>query len=102
MLCGADAQKNQYYCHAFDLEHGGRTQARNLGHGGTIESFSTSAADPSLFVTGCSDGIARFYDVRHPLPVMTFDNGGGQQNHCPSAVVAHPNGIPCKLTHRLE
>lgn len=36
---------------ALDLGHGGKTTARYLGHGGSIDGFSTSEADPNIFVT---------------------------------------------------
>ncbi|KAH9944868.1 transmembrane amino acid transporter protein-domain-containing protein [Amylocystis lapponica] len=57
------------------MEHGGRTVARYLGHGGDVDEFSTSAGDANVFATAASDGFVRLYDVRKPLPVVTLDSG---------------------------
>jgi len=94
MLCASDARAtNNYSCLTLDLENGGQTVSRYLGHGGTIQGFSTSAADQNVFATACSDGYARLYDIRHALPVMTFDAGKKSQM-CPAALIVHPDGIP--------
>jgi WD40 repeat protein len=77
-----------YYCVSLDIE----TIRRYLGHGDSIESFSTSAADQNGFVTGAHDGYARLYDVRHPLPVLTLDVGY-QHEICSSVLITHPDGI---------
>lgn len=82
-----------YGCIAIDLEDGGKTAARFLGHGGQVEGFSASQEDGNLFATACSDGFARLYDVRHPLPVLTF-NAGFQSEFCADVVFVHPNGLP--------
>jgi WD40 repeat protein len=94
MLCASEPRDPPpaYYCVTLDIETG-KTIGRYLGHGGTIESFSTSAADPNVFVTGALDGYARLYDVRHPLPVLTLDVGY-QSESCSSALITHPAGIP--------
>lgn len=96
MLAGfaaRDDAAHRYYCLALDLEYGGKTAARYLGHGGDASYISTSAADPNAFVTACSDGFVRLFDVRHALPVLTMDNGGLSEM-CPAALLIHPDGIP--------
>ena len=82
-----------YRCLAVDLEHGGKTATRYLGHGGQVVNVHTSTHDKNMFVTACSDGLARLYDVRHPLPVLTVDVGG-QSSGCGDAILIHPDGIP--------
>jgi hypothetical protein len=80
-------------CTTIDLEHGGKTVARYLGHGATVTHFSVSADDPRMFLTACDDGFARLFDVRRCLPVLTFD-ACGQTEFCKAAVLGHPGGIP--------
>lgn len=82
-----------YRCLAVDLDHGGKTTTRYLGHGGQVVNVHTSAEDKNTFVTACSDGFVRLYDVRHPLPVLTVDVGG-QESGCGDAILIHPDGIP--------
>lgn len=95
ILVGTESEScDQFYCRALDLENNGRTTARYLGHGGVINQFSTSKGDPNVFVTAADDGLARLYDVRQPLPVLSIQAGTSPQN-CTSAVVCHPDGIPC-------
>ncbi|EGN98975.1 hypothetical protein SERLA73DRAFT_73551 [Serpula lacrymans var. lacrymans S7.3] len=97
MLCSTNAHTSlQYYCHALDMENG-KTVGKYLGHGGNINNFSTSRADPNIFLTACSDGCARLYDVRHPMPVLTF-NVTRQSGPCANATLAHPDGIPTVFT----
>ncbi|CAA7265529.1 unnamed protein product [Cyclocybe aegerita] len=95
MLCGLNTRKGEYYyCHAFDHEAGGKLTTRYLGHGGSVDGFSASVnADPNVFLTWCSDGHARLYDVRHPLPVLTIASAKHLEP-MPAAVLAHPDGIP--------
>ena len=98
ILAASDSEENdQYYCRALDLENDGKCTARFLGNGGTINQLSTSKGDPNLFVTAADDALARLYDVRQPLPVLTIQTGAVSQN-CTSAVVCHPDGIPCMST----
>lgn len=94
MLCASEPQNlpAKYYCLALDIETG-KTTGRYLGHGGAIQSFSTSGADQNVFITGALDGYARLYDIRHPLPVLTLDVGY-QSESCSSALIIHPDGIP--------
>ncbi|KAF8071505.1 hypothetical protein FPV67DRAFT_876444 [Lyophyllum atratum] len=98
MICGFSLKEPLgYSCVVVDLEHGGKTVTRYLGHGGEVLEFSTSAVDPFLFATGCGDGYARLFDVRVPLPVMTF-NAGRQTEECCAVVLAHPDGVPTLFT----
>ena len=56
-----------------------------------------------MFVTACSDGYARLFDVRRPLPVLTFDTGM-QREACADVVLVHPDGIPSEspfVVHRV-
>ncbi|KAF8634682.1 hypothetical protein AX15_000783 [Amanita polypyramis BW_CC] len=92
MLCSS-ADQEKYNCYAIDLEHGGATAARYIGHGGEIEDLSTSSGDPNIFATAALDGYARLFDVRQPLPVFTFDSGNSSQ-YCPAVALAHPDGHP--------
>lgn len=94
MLCGTNGQKDgRYACVALDLEHGGKIVSRYLGHGGDVEDISTSEGDAHIFATAGADGYARLYDVRQPLPVLTFAHGH-QMEYCPAVVLVHPDGVP--------
>lgn len=95
MLAGENARKTEgrYGCYALDLEAGGKKVTRFLGHGGHVEAFALSDGDANTFVTGCSDGYARMYDVRHPLPVTTLDAGNSDE-FCSAVQFAHPDGVP--------
>jgi WD40 repeat protein len=95
MLCASDprAKPHRFWCGALDLEHGGKTSALFLGHGGQVTSFSTSEADQAVFTTACLDGCVRLYDVRHPLPTLTMDVGK-KSSSCDTALLVHPDGIP--------
>ncbi|KAG8708518.1 hypothetical protein FRC08_018856 [Ceratobasidium sp. 394] len=84
-------------CFTMDLEHEGRISSRYLGHGGKIAELSVSGGDPQVFLTACSDGYARLFDFRAPLPVLTFD-ACGQSEFCDATVLAHPDGIPTVFT----
>lgn len=92
MLCTGDLLQ-QMSCLALDLEHGGKILTRYLGHGGDIEDFSTSTADSNVFATAASDSFARLFDIRQPLPVMTF-NAQNRDGACSAVQLAHPDGIP--------
>ena len=93
LLCGEEAGAGRHACTAVDIEQGGRRVARFLGHGGAVERIATSAGDPWLFATAGGDGYARLFDVRRPLPVLTFDTGM-QREACADIVLVHPDGIP--------
>lgn len=84
-----------YGCIAIDLEAGGKTAMRYLGHAGQVEGFSASEVEPNWFATACSDGFARIYDARHALPVMTF-KASGSDEFCSDVAFASPDGIPGK------
>ncbi|KAG9082197.1 hypothetical protein FRC06_005171 [Ceratobasidium sp. 370] len=89
MLC----HSGNFDCVTIDLEHGGSITARYLGHGGMINDLSVSEGDPRVFLTACDDGYARLFDLRIPLPTLTFD--ACQLNEaCDAAVLAYPDGIP--------
>lgn len=94
LLCAEGMEESGGYAFlSIDLEHGGKRAARYLGHGGEVDRIATSAGDPNVFVTAGSDGYARLFDVRHPLPVLTF-NTGLQRDGCTDVVLVHPDGIP--------
>lgn len=95
MLVGEDARKDSghYGCYAVDLNAGARKAKRFIGHGGSIGGISVSAGDANVFATGCSDGYARLYDIRHPLPVATFSHSR-QAEFCYAVELTHPDGIP--------
>ncbi|KAJ7609224.1 hypothetical protein DFH06DRAFT_1247643 [Mycena polygramma] len=98
MLCGMDTKGSyDYSCVSLDLEHGGKTVARYLGHGGNTRAFSTSAVDPTVFLTAASDGHARLYDHRMVLPVLSLRAGTGGDD-CMGVVLTHPDGIPTIFT----
>lgn len=93
MLCGEDSQANRgYRAFSMDLERGA-VVTRFLGHGGDVTEFSTSEGDPHAFATSATDGYARVYDVRHPLPVFTFDVEQSLGS-CEAVAFAHLDGIP--------
>ncbi|QRV97267.1 WD repeat protein [Ceratobasidium sp. AG-Ba] len=89
MICYPDS----YECFSLDLEHGGKISNRYLGHGGKVTDVSVSQAEPQMFLTACTDGFVRLFDLRAPLPVVTFD-ACGQGEFCYAAVLVHPDGIP--------
>ncbi|KAG6917861.1 hypothetical protein DXG01_000766 [Tephrocybe rancida] len=98
MICGFDwEQSHSFSCYVVDLWHGGSIVSRFLGHGDGVLEISTNSADPQVFVTGCSDGYARLYDVRQPLPTMTF-NAGRSDSECSAVTLAYPDGIPTLFT----
>ncbi|KAJ7615733.1 hypothetical protein DFH06DRAFT_1239492 [Mycena polygramma] len=74
---------------ALDLENGGKTVVRYFGNGGGNGDFSTSKGDHNTFATGASDGHARLYGTRLPLPVVTF---------CAGTALIHPDGVPALFT----
>jgi hypothetical protein len=101
MLCGLGSLGSDDHscsCVVVDLEHGGKTTSRYIGHGGFICDFSTAGlgegqADRNVFATACTDGYARLYDVRHPLPSLTL-NVGRMSDACSAVALAYPDGIP--------
>ncbi|KAJ7128668.1 hypothetical protein C8R44DRAFT_873362 [Mycena epipterygia] len=98
MLCTSNpAESEDYSFISLDLEHGGKTVVRYFGNGGGIGDFSTSKGDPNAFLTGASDGHARLYDTRMPLPVLTFCAGSGDED-CGGVALIHPDGIPAVFT----
>ncbi|TFK75112.1 hypothetical protein BDN72DRAFT_758385 [Pluteus cervinus] len=85
-----------YSCVTLDIEQG-KPVSRILGHGDAVSEFSTSSADPNVFVTGCGDGYARLFDVRAHFPVITFDVAHNNEG-CSAVALAHPDGIPSLFT----
>lgn len=98
MICGED-EDTGYHVVSLDLEHGGATVARYIGHGGSVLGLSTSEEDANLFATACSDGYTRLYDVRTPLPTTTFDveSSSGMVG---DVVLTHINGLPSEFLAR--
>lgn len=74
MFCASDTLENcNYSCCAVDVDQGGRVDSNYLSHRGAIGNLSTSPGDPNPPVPSCTDGYARIFDLRRPLPVMLFD-----------------------------
>ncbi|KAL7278958.1 hypothetical protein ACG7TL_006790 [Trametes sanguinea] len=98
LLCAEDARETSHYgCFAIDLEQNGKKVTRFLGHGGNVHCFSTSDGDTHTFATASSDGFARLFDVRRPLPVMTLDAGQSSE-FCMAVQLIHPDGVPTRDT----
>ncbi|RPD68430.1 hypothetical protein L226DRAFT_576401 [Lentinus tigrinus ALCF2SS1-7] len=98
LLCAERMRSTEgFSCVAIDIEHGGRRVTRYLGHGHDAEKFATSPNEPNVFWTAGADGFARMFDVRRPLPVLTFDTGA-QSDACAGIVWIHPDGIPTLFT----
>ncbi|OSC97741.1 hypothetical protein PYCCODRAFT_1447858 [Trametes coccinea BRFM310] len=98
LLCAEDARETSHYgCFAIDLEQNGKKVTRFLGHGGNVHCFSTSDGDAHTFATASSDGFARLFDVRRPLPVMTLDAGQSSE-FCMAVQLIHPDGVPTVFT----
>ncbi|KDQ56993.1 hypothetical protein JAAARDRAFT_194182 [Jaapia argillacea MUCL 33604] len=94
VLSSSDAQSSDdYSVVTLNLGEGGKVESTYIGHGAGVADFSVSDGDPRMFLTGCDDGFARLFDLRRPLPVMTFDVGGRSEG-CPAVVFVHPDGIP--------
>lgn len=81
---------------ALDLQDGGKVAMRYMGHTGEVECISSSAADPTTFITAGDEGIVRLFDVRHPLPQMSFNAGEMEKTY--SALYVHVDGVPIVLT----
>ncbi|KAJ3546663.1 hypothetical protein NM688_g5488 [Phlebia brevispora] len=105
MLCGedtthlkknTDAGRYGYSCLSMDMERG-QMVSRYLGHGGYVSDFSTSDGDANIFATAASDGYARIYDMRQPLPQLTM-NVERQSSPCGALALAHPDGLPVLFT----
>jgi WD40 repeat protein len=106
IICAANPEKtNGYSMVAVDLEGGGKSIGRYIGHGGELSANGIAVTaspdgDRNVFVTACMDGLARLYDVRHPLPVLSMDSGRSGEG-CPAAVLIHADGIPSTLAISL-
>ncbi|KAF5350893.1 hypothetical protein D9758_010534 [Tetrapyrgos nigripes] len=86
---------------------GGRRKevGRFLGHGATVTRITTGVGwdqgpGGHVFCTGCADGMARIYDVRQRLPVLTVE-GDSREGAC-RAVLAYPDGIPVIFTGAMR
>ncbi|KAH7332735.1 hypothetical protein B0J17DRAFT_771518 [Rhizoctonia solani] len=93
VICAEDYSNSEgrRSCLAIDFKHNGKTVTVFKGHQDTVADFSTSAANPRVFLTACHDGYARFYDMRRPYPVMEFK--AGHKYDCKSVALSHPDGI---------
>ncbi|KAJ7738177.1 WD40 repeat-like protein [Mycena metata] len=60
------------------------------------------ASEPNVFATAASDGHARLYDQRTPLPVLTVRAGSGEEYCGGGVVLAHPDGVPSIFTGATE
>jgi WD40 repeat protein len=87
------APVDSYSCLSVDLAAGYAVTNRYLGHGGNVHCFSTSPADANSFLTACSDGIIRLFDVRENLPRLSIDVGAGNES-ISSALYVHVDGLP--------
>jgi len=88
MITGLDGR---YRCVQLDVETG-QVATYWLGHGAHLASVHTSPADPWLFVTACSDGVTRLYDVRQPAPVLAVYSSVHEGIH--SSLLVHVDGQP--------
>ncbi|KAF7323595.1 WD40 repeat-containing protein [Mycena kentingensis (nom. inval.)] len=89
--------KNATNLGAVDLETQ-QLAMRFLGHSADINRIATTsglrtggAGDPNAFVTACSDGGVRLYDVRQPLPQLAIEHG---EEKIYSALYEHIGGQP--------
>ncbi|KAF5339697.1 hypothetical protein D9758_014900 [Tetrapyrgos nigripes] len=102
VLCAQDSMKTRKYGMVMvDLEAGGKEVGRFIGHGAGVTKITTGGAlqegqGGHVFCTGCSEGMARIYDVRQRVPVLTVEGDIGEGS-C-SAVLAYPDGIPVIFT----
>ncbi|TCD63392.1 hypothetical protein EIP91_005600 [Steccherinum ochraceum] len=91
------SSKKKFSVWLTDLETGLKPVTRFVGHGAFVNEFSISEQDPNSFLTACNDGIARLYDVREPLPRLSFDNGMSSEPLY-SALYVHVDGLPVVFT----
>jgi WD40 repeat protein len=95
MICASDSDTTlQYGMVDMDLNARGKIISRYIGHSGAVSNISTSVGDPHMFATSCTDGYARLWDVRNPLPVLTIDVARYVDARCGGIALAHPDGIP--------
>ncbi|KAL1739752.1 hypothetical protein HDZ31DRAFT_22604, partial [Schizophyllum fasciatum] len=81
---------------AMDLRDNGKIAARYLGHTGEITDISSSEGDPNAFITAGDEGVVRLFDVRHPLPQISFKCAEMEKTY--SALYVHVDGIPVVFT----
>ncbi|THU82419.1 hypothetical protein K435DRAFT_691509 [Dendrothele bispora CBS 962.96] len=106
VLCGQNSMRTRKYGMVMvDLEAGGKEVVRVLGHGATVTKITTGVSleqgqGGHVFCTGCTDGMARIYDVRQRLPVLTVEGDSGE-GAC-TAILAYPDGIPVIFTGAMS
>ncbi|KAL1670643.1 hypothetical protein GGF50DRAFT_41791 [Schizophyllum commune] len=81
---------------ALDLRDNGKIVTRYLGHTGDIEDISSSEGDANSFITAGDDGVVRLFDIRSPLPQISFKSPEMDVAH--SALYVHVDGIPVIFT----
>ncbi|KIK52747.1 hypothetical protein GYMLUDRAFT_1028494 [Collybiopsis luxurians FD-317 M1] len=84
-----------------DFENGGRAAARYLGHAGEIFTITSSPDDTNTFLTTSGDGIVHLFDVREPLPNVSF-GVGNQSEHVFTALYIRVEGIQSYFQAELE
>ena len=92
------AQRGSCSCLNIDLQASCKIASRHLGHGGSVNGFSTSPVDAKTFLTSCNDGIVRLFDIRESLPCLSID-AGDQRELISSVLYVHVDGLPgtCSL-----
>ncbi|THH34104.1 hypothetical protein EUX98_g17 [Antrodiella citrinella] len=93
--------KNKYSCWTADLESGLKPVTKFIGHGGPVSGFSTSPQDPNSFLTSSDDGLARLFDIRQPLPSISFDCGSSSER-LRSALYVYVEGLPLVITGGMK
>ena len=91
MICAVDPKKTgvgvgaraweeySFSTSVVDLEGGGRSVQWFVGHGGELDGITTDpVGHPNVFMTACSDGYVRLFNVRLPLPPMMINSGVGK------------------------
>ncbi|TCD63391.1 hypothetical protein EIP91_005599 [Steccherinum ochraceum] len=91
------APKDRHSCWIADLESGLKPTTRFLGHGAYVTQFSSSSEDQNHFLTACNDGVARLFDIRQPLPQISFDCGSSDES-LQTALYIHVDGLPLVIS----
>ena len=103
MICAVDPKKTgvgvgarawgeySFSTSVVDLEGGGRSVQWFVGHGGELDGITTDpVGHPNMFMTACSDGYVRLFNVRLPLPALMINSGVGKEG-CAAVVLLHPD-----------
>ncbi|KDQ19041.1 hypothetical protein BOTBODRAFT_171005 [Botryobasidium botryosum FD-172 SS1] len=85
----------QYRCVQLDVETG-QIATFWIGNRAYLTSIHTSPADPWSFVTACSEGVTRLYDVRQPVPVLAVYSAAREAIR--SSLLVHVDGQPYIFT----